>query len=406
MEQTTLSNLPVIIDTQKLAEVQTLPEILILNRELADMATEACTPVLLELQGVNLQTIDVAEMDAKDQQLNDLQVRARAALEKAKSRRDPYTKFFDDIRGMFTAEEKRITDLGLSLKVPRDAWAKEKGRRAAEAEKERQLELQKKQEAIDLKSRIKCSLNVQFTNQVANQVQELHNKFYSVGLDSIGLFEKNIRAYDPAYNEQLFGQLTVSLLTTTRLLDPIQATEIKQEVIDEMFVAFKAEYSATMIAERERIIELIPSRITELQQIAAGNEATRIAAEERQQQEQAAAQKALADHQAAKDNDLLTEKAVDSMNAAFEVASTSGPVISLSSGTKVKKKIVADSHAAWASIMQLWVSKAMPGTDLSTLEKKLGFMKTFAEKWINAGGEELACVKTEDDYSTSARKAS
>src|ERR1044072_427363 len=113
---TTVSNLPAIIDQQRLAEVATLPDILSLNKELASKAEEACTPVLAKVVAINLQAVDVAEMDAIDAEMNDLQVRAKSALAKAKARRDPYTQFFDQVRGLFTAEEKRFTDLDTSLK--------------------------------------------------------------------------------------------------------------------------------------------------------------------------------------------------------------------------------------------------------------------------------------------------
>lgn len=403
---TTTSNLPALIDLQKLAEVATLPDILALNKELAEKAEEACGPVLAKVATINLQAVDAAEMDAVDAEMNDLQVRTKSALAKAKARREPYTQFFDQVRGLFTAEEKRLIDLDTSLKGCRDAWAREKGHRASEAERKRQLDLAKKQEAIELRARVKNTLITQFTQQLASEIAEVQNKFYAVSLDSMDLFENNLKAYEPVYTDQQYGYLTISLLTSSRYLDAMEVATIKQEVVVECFQAFQEQYASAMVAERERIIELIPSRRRELEEIEAGNEQAAKDAEERQRQEQEAAAKALADQQTQAAAEVQQEQAVASMNAAFDVAATSTAAPAQAAGTRVKKKIIADTHAAWAAIMQLWVSKAMPGTDLATLEKKLGFMRTFAEKWINAGGEHLAGVRMEDDYSTSARKAS
>jgi hypothetical protein len=401
---TTISNTLALIDQQKLAEVATLPEILALNKELAEKAEAACQPALEKVKAIDLQAVDAVEMDAVDVELNELQVRAKAALTKAKARREPYTQFFDQVRSLFTTEEKRFTDLDGQLKGHRDAWAKEKGRRAAEAERLRQLELEKKREAIDLRARIKNALVTQFTHQLAGEVKEVQKKFYAVSLDSMDLFENNLKGYEPMYTDQQYGHLTISLLTSSRYLDATEVATIKQEVVTECLQVFQEQYASAMVAERERIIELIPSRRRELEEIAAGNAQAAKEAEERQRQEQEAAAKALADQQAEQAARIEQEKAAANMNAAFDIAATATPTPTQAAGTRVKKKIIANTHAAWAAIMQLWVSKAMPGTDLATLEKKLGFMRTFAEKWINDTGEVLTGVQLEDDYSTSARK--
>lgn len=401
---TTVSNMPAVIDRQKLAEVATLPEILSLNKELAQKAEEACQPVLEKVKTINLQEVDAVEMDATDTELNELQVRAKTALAKAKGRREPYTQWFDQVRSLFTTEEKRFTDLDGQLKGLRDAWAKEKGRRAAEAERLRQLELAKLQETTDLRARIKTTLSAQFSQQLAAEITEVQNKFYSIPLDSLDLFENNLKAYKPAYTEQQYGHLTISLLTNTRYLDELQVVEIKAEVVSDCFKEFQEQYASAMVAERERIIELISSRRRELEEIAAGNTLAAKEAEERQRQEQEAAAKALADQQAAQAARIQQEKATANMNAAFSVAATATSATTQAAGTRIKKKVVANTHAAWAAIMQLWVTNAMPSTDLPTLEKKLGFMRTFAEKWINDTGEQLEGVELEDDYSTSARR--
>lgn len=401
---TTVSNLPALIDQQKLAEVSTLPDILSLNKELALKAEEACSPVLAKVATINIQAVDAGEMDAIDEEMNDLQLRAKSALAKAKARREPYTQFFDQVRGLFTAEEKRFTDLDASLKGHRDDWAKEKGRRAAEAERQRQLELAKKQEGIDLRTRIKTTLSAQFTQQLAFEIQEVQNKFYSVSLDSMNLFENNLKAYEPVYTEQQYGHLTISLLTSSRVLDATEVATIKQEVIGECFRSFQEQYAAAMVAERERIIELIPSRRRELEEIATGNEQAAKDAEERQRLEQEAVKKALADQQTQQVEQIQQEQAVANMNAAFSVAATAAAAPRQAIGTRVKQKVVVPDHAGWAAVMQLWVTKYMPSTELETLAKKFEFMRKDVEKWINESGETLAGVVLEDDYSTSARR--
>lgn len=93
---------------------------------------------------------------------------------------------------------------------------------------------------------------------------------------------------------------------------------------------------------------------------------------------------------------------VGKLNAAFE-SIPAEPVISLASGTSVKKKYVINSHTDYTLVMTFWVGHNMHLLTPDELSKKLSFMVTAANKALN-DGVIINGLSVEDDYSTRTNK--
>lgn len=395
-----LNNLPAIG-----AQLSQLPEVLTANASLADRAVSTVREQITPLKGIDLTTADVPTMERNDATLAALQTRLKDAYTLMNDRRKPFTQRMDEVKAMFTAEEKKIIAIGEEVKLLRDMWQKEKARRNAIAMEEQAKELERKQALIDCKTYFaKCIID-RFSTAAVEAIKRMHSKFYAQDAASLNAYASALAKWAPALDNITWANFLEGIVNPKpQLITKEQCDELLREVQEEQRPKLFAEWVESMTRERDALVELVPSRKMELERIAGDEKAAaeaqaRIEQEARDREAQAAqdaADKAAALEQAAE---------VDKLNTSFEVASQSAPVVGMAKGTVVKKKYAPKSHKGHVAIVQWWVSNCMAKMTLEELQTKLSFMRTAADKALNEGVTiEAEGLEVVEDYSTRASR--
>lgn len=385
------------IDTQQL---QKLPDVLTQNQSLAERASKACREAVDTIKQIAIESVETGLMEQHDQTLNGLQVKLKDAYTIMQERRKPFTKLFDEVKSKFTDEEKKIVLIGEEIKAIRDGWQREKAKRAKVEEERQQRELAKKNEAIELRQQIQSKVYDNFCKSLAVVFGKLNDAFNEQTTETFNEYELKLKKWTPVLDEKQWQGIVAIAGMTIIYVSAEEASLIASEETESMRGNLSNEWCVRLAKERDRLIELIPSRKRELERIS-GDEAARKEAEERMQRE-AVERKAQMEREAEERKaDAELEAEVAKMNTAFDMAAEATPVVGITKGTVTKKKYVTNSHAAWVAIIQSFVTNDMNKMTLDEIGKKLSFMKTAAEKRLNEGVVlEAKGLEVEEDYST------
>jgi hypothetical protein len=391
------------INTQILSN---LPDTLVANSSLADRAVAKVRADLGALTPGDITTVKVELMESNDAQLAGLQSKLKEAYNLMNERRSPFTRLFTEITSKFTAEEKKVVEIGNEVKALRDSWQREKARRNSIEQEKQAKELEKKQALIDAKTYIaKCIIDKFSTHAVA-AIRRMHEKFYAQGAKELEAYAAALGKWSPVLDAPTWDSFTQLIANSKpQLITPEQHAELLREVCADQRPKLEKEWIESMTRERDGLIEMVASRKMELERIAGDAEAKR-QTDERIAQE-AAEREAQAKRDAEDKAQALEQAAsVDSLNASFDVAAQSTPVVGMAKGTVVKKKYQPKSHKAHVAIIQWWVKERMSSMTLEELQTKLSFMRTAADKALNEGTIiEADGLEVVEDYSTrSSRK--
>jgi hypothetical protein len=381
-------------------ELANLPAVLSQNSGLADRAVTAVRKDIEQIKAIDLQTADIALIDNNDAVLNALQVKLKDAYTIMQDRRKPFTQKMDEIKALFTAEEKKVVSIGEEVKALRDGIAKEKGRRMQIAEQEKAAKMEKQQAVIEVKTYFSKYINDKFAEAFVELCYRLHDKFNAQTIATFGEYESTLKKWQPVLNGITWESFFAGILNPKPQLftqSDTQAMIAEVEKVEKPRLS--AEWTSKLTAKRDELIELIPSRKMELERIsgdavAAKEAEARIAQEREQIRLQAEQEK--------QDKESAIEQAaeVESMNSAFD-AEIANPVVSITKGTVVKKVYKATTHKAWVAMLQSFVQHDMNRMTLEDLQKKFGFVRTACEARLN-NGEELKAegLIVDEDYST------
>jgi len=375
-------------------ELSQLPSVLQQNQALAERAVSAITQKLNQISQLDIQQLPAEQGEIIDNELATLAIRGADSVKVNMERRMVYTKRMDEIKSLFTASEKNIQACVDSIKSWRDNWNKEKARRIAEQQRQLQEDLAKKNAVVEYTQAVVNTIGQHHTAQLKNVFHALSQAFYRQNLNTIAEYEQTLRNYVPVWQPFDYN------ITPHPLLDGEQMLKIRSECETESYSKCKKVFEEKVIEERNRLVELLPSRVMELQRIATDDNAAREAQERQQREQQEQQQKLEQEHQqqiAANNQNAETEK----MGNIFEQASSVEPAVQLSKGTVQKKKYNPTTHKAFVSIIQWWVTNQMHTATLEDLNKKFSFMVTAANKALNEGQKiEAEGLLVEDDFST------
>lgn len=400
---TPLTNLPALFQEPEYGGLVNLPDVLSQNQSLQQRAVAKVDQVISALPS-DLAAIPDEQLDTIDAQLNNLAVKLDDSVKICNDRRSPYTRFLDRITKACTAIENTLTSKKADVKWHRDSIAKEKVRRMA-AEQERQAAvLAKKHEAIELAAKMTSAMNAAFATAVGEVLNRMVNKYYGSTIEELDDYLLKLAKYTPVFDQATYDKLKPAMVTAAHHSQE-ECIAIASQVAAEKFGSYQAEWVSKLTAERDRLIELIPSRKDELVRMV--NDA-KIAqeAKERQETEQRERDERLAAEARDKEQATAVNADAEKLNAQFDVAASATPVRSLAKGTQVKRKYNPTTHAAFVALIQSWVKNDMPGMSLDELAKKLSFTLTAANKRLNDGEVlEAKGLEVEEDFSTRASRS-
>jgi hypothetical protein len=370
----------------------------------ADSLKSKADVFLAELQPIDFTKLTPEQLAKYDERLLNTILVIGGAFTRIEGQRKAGTAILDEVKQYTMIPEKTIGALPGSFKSYRDKIAAEVSRRNAIAAQEQAKELDKKQALIDARTYIARCIIDRFTAHAVDAIKRMHAKFYEQGAKQLEAYAGALSKWSPVLDAPTWASFLEGVGNPKpQLITPEQLAAIRAEVETEQRPKLEKEWSESMTRERDGLVELVPSRKMELERIAQQGDQAKKEADERiarEAQEREAQAKRDAEDKA---QALEQAASVDSLNASFDVAAQSAPVVGMAKGTVVKKKYQPKSHKAHVAIIQWWVKERMSSMTLEELQTKLSFMRTAADKALNEGTViEADGLEVVEDYSTRA----
>lgn len=380
------------IDSSKLKEVFEL------NEGLTTRALENLNSKAKSLP-IDLTLLTIAEGDSIESEINDLRKRGADAIKMCKDRRMIFTRQFDLMKKAFTEQETSIENALIPYKSFADSWNAEKYKRQQAEQQGSNKRIAEENAKIEYKQYVQEQLTAKCYALIGEYSKRMNDKFYSCTLGNIDTYKAELEGYIP---KQLKGIDLLIVLQNHPLLTEEQMNNIQLSTLENSTTELSQIYTSKLIAECNRIIELVPGRKEELVRIAndeseAKRVAERIAKEEEERKAQIEKDKSEAEAKA-KD-----EANASKMDVAFENASISQET-TLTKGTTVKMKYDVQTHKQMLSIIQYWVVNCMNLLTIDDLKKKLSFTITACNEALNKDGEIIEGVPTIEDVRTRLSK--
>lgn len=267
------------------------PDVLLANQERTRKALQVGQSILSQWQEA-FQIGDEEErlqvLQVVDERSNKFLVNCNNALKEQKELRASITQMMDNFKKMFTSAENDI-DKTKAGSVPeqvqknRDKYAHITHQIAERKRIEAEREAAKKQELINLKSKIEVSISNQFNDYLLKVKQRFVDNFNALKLDTFADDAHAIRIYEPNYSEAAFQKLqpeNIYLVNVTKE----EYAGIVSEIKSNLFDGFKKDYTSQLTELKNDIVDKLKSKFDEL------TEERRIeveAMEERKRQEEA-----------------------------------------------------------------------------------------------------------------------
>ncbi|MXV16865.1 hypothetical protein [Hufsiella ginkgonis] len=363
-----------------------------------------------------LDTIEAEGMNAElDKELNKWQVNAKQAVEVMTKRRAPITQMANQVVKAFTALEapldpKKADSFYARAQKYRDAWAKE----CADAEKQRQAEIQKKQNKEKERVTLSAEIERQFRGAYLGKLNEFRTfytgKLSKATLENIEDVKKVITGIKTVYPRDKFNELSVTVNAVYH--DKIELASLINGVRTTIFDELAANFLENMEHLREQLIAEIPSKKTELESIAKADADTKATLLQQQQEREAAQKQAQLDQAAAEkaksDEQIKLNESIGITNTLFEAAAEMAEVREENTAqVRQGYKILVHNSAGWGAIFLFYFEKEGQKLPVEEFGKKtLNQMKAFCEKHAHKTGEKVESVNLvyEDDFKAVAKK--
>lgn len=340
---------------------------------------------------------------------DDLDRRIAAYIEKARKtlrvmneRRAPVTKLFDQVRSEFTALENAV-DPAKSGSVPyqltqhRNAYA---ARKHEEAERRRQAELAAREHTRARES-YRADVTTDFRRAFNATVNDLVGKFVhlnkSVTLKNFQSVVDTLSAYPASLPAD--WQPDIQVRKPVNISDD-EALQIRQEVLSSLMPEFDERYIYEVVEVRRDILERLPSKRIELEEIARADAAdaerrrAEIAAREAAEAARLEQERRQAEDDARRRAEL--DKANAEVGGLFSVAKAEQ---AYAPKTKVSKKIRVSDQSAFLAILALWWKHEGASLSVEELSKIFKKQISFCEKIATKDGifAESPALKYVDD---------
>jgi hypothetical protein len=377
----TTTQLPAVrIDDEAFVNFIHLPTLYAGNLLTVEGAKKYTAGILEPVKSVDIQKVEALEMESLMEPVAELRMFLAEAKKEVEDGRKPHTQKMDAIKSLFTAVEKDFDKLDHEAQTHQIAWETEKRRRAKVAADAAALSIAKEQEAATIRLHITNAINRNFSTALINEITEMSATYYNKSSDDLPAYGEALKGWEPALDADTYNH-SIAVLSSpihSALHDGEERMKIFLSVTGDLYSTLSTEWAARVTAERDRLVDMIPSRLTE---IAAGNTA---AAEARQAVDLANVQAAVASDTAAKTEAVELKATTAVLEAAFS-HSAATPALTKTKGARTKQKYVLTLPAAFVPIIQSWVKNDMALLSVEELTKKLSFMITAANERLNKG---------------------
>jgi hypothetical protein len=389
-----MSNTTTAIANINVEEISTTMEnaglILVSNETLADKAVKGAHQILDTIEGDGMS-------DDLDAAANEWQIKAKSAVKILNERRAPITQMMTKLAGLFTAQEnkldpKKADSVAAKIQASRDQWATFKSQEKKKKEQEILKQQNIAKERISLKADIQSHIRTIFNQKLSAFKTDIQKKYDQLTLENVDEIKAYISQRPVLYPIDAFRKITPPVFGAY-----LEVSEVEQMVYDErelLYDELAAVFQENIEVEKANTLEVIPSRIIELKEIAKAG-----AAEKKKLEAAAEARRIAEEQRLAKENadQELKDKAAVQNNVAMETAGTLfnttaqlAEVKENAGKAKVAEKINVLSTDGWGAIFIFYFEKEGKGLSVEDFGKKtLNQMRAYAEKHNNKTGEKI-----------------
>lgn len=398
------------IDVNEIAStMQGAGEILTRNENLALKAVNGAEQLLdtIEAEGMS---------DELDVALNSWQVKAKEAAGIMNKRRSPITQIMTRMARFFTEQEAKLDpakpeSVYSKIQQKRNEWARRKAEEARRREQEILMQQNIEKEKVTFKAEVESHIRKIYGEKLLAFKQFAVKLYNSLTLDNVNDVKQSIAAVKVNYPLEKFNEIEPTG-AFAMYLSPEDQKQIIVAVRDELYTELAANFRENMEAEKERLLDIIPSRVNELKEIAkAGAEQKRKLEEEAERRRLAdeARQKQEAAEQAKRAQEAIEAKAqMETANTLFDTSAKLAE-IKEESIAKVRTgfNIIVKENAGWGAIFMFCFEKQAGSLTVEEFGKKTGNqMKAFCEKHAHKTGEKVVSAHLiyEEDFKAVASK--
>lgn len=364
------------------------PSVLASNKMSVVKATEAAKAVL--------DTIEASGMsDALDAECNTLLVKLRKTHAKINEQRSPITQLLSAISKEFTSLEKELDPKSIDgvyypIQQKRNEWAAYKAEIQRKREEEARRKAELSQERIDVKAQITTLVSGIFNDHLTSQKAALNEMFENITLDTVLEDEEKIKNFSEVYDVNHIRHMAYSV--PFRLITQEEYKSINEGVKNQFYPKFKDEYAASIKEYKAELVDRIPSKITELEEMASANEEEQKRLAKEAADRKLAEEKKLADEAAAKkledEKRANEQREIATTNSLFETQMEIGAVDN--SSTRNGYEIVVKHPLGWMAIFQFWMNKEGISMPLDKFDsKKLSSIKAYCERFAHKYDEKI-----------------
>lgn len=391
METNNNSNLPIKPEEVN-SIIQTIPALLQRNDMSVLNCNKAGKALLDTIEGS--QGIDSDELDTA---VSDYIGKVKITVTNMNERRKPITQMLTAVSKMFTTMEsqidlKTVGSIPYKLQEARNRYAAKKLAEQKKREEEARRVQMAENEKASYKADITLLLDNAYNSYVEKHINTLNGMFSRITLPTYNNVARQIKEASTTFVWTDFASY-VSDKIVTYYMDANTRKSIKNEVAAVKKKEFTERYAFELEDLQQSIIDRLPSRRKELEELEELSRTNAIAAAEaetkrKQQEEEERATRAQDRKKREEEAKAKTdaEKATAEVQAAFEFSSASVP--DTPANAKVTKKIKVTNPKGYMLLYQMWFTKEgvnMTNDDLEKVHKK---MITFCEKQANKDGGE------------------
>jgi hypothetical protein len=398
------------IDVSEIAStMQGAGEILTRNENLALKAVTGAEQLLdtIEAEGMS---------DELDAALNSWQVKAKEAVGIMNKRRSPITQIMTRMAKFFTEQEAKLDpakadSVYTRIQQKRNAWAKQKADEARKREQEILQQQNIEKEKVTFKAEVESHIRKIYGEKLLAFKQYAVKIYNGLTVENVREVKEAISAVKVNYPIDKFNEIEPTGAFAMYLSAEDQK-KIIVEVRESLYTELAANFRENMEAEKERLLDIIPSRVNELKEIAKAGAEQKMKMEEeaeRRRLADEARQKAEAAEQAKRDQEAIEAKA--QMETATTLFDTSAKLAEIKEDSTAKVRqgynIIVNENAGWGAIFMFYFEKQAGSLTVEEFGKKTGNqMKAFCEKHAHKTGEKVvsAHLVYEEDFKAVASK--
>lgn len=326
-----------------------------------------------------------------DRECMDLLVKINKTVASMNGKRSPITQLLTMIQSEFVSLEnqidpKKANTPGAILQQFRNTYAQELAKEKQRQEDEARVKAEKNQEQINIKAEAESRLNKYFYNYLAIEKAKLNEMFNAATLETFDGVKASLMGMQIAYPYSHFQQYKHGLYATKHhTIDDINAF-VKVHV-ESLFNGLAETYKRDMGDLQHTLIDKLPSKKMELDELARAGEAEkqRLLEEQKKREEEEKERLRLENEQKLKEAEqaVETNKLTDTTMNLFQKETemqVSAPAPRARSGYE----ITVTNTAGWMLIFQFWFTNE--GKNLTVEEtgkKSLNQMKAFCEKYCH-----------------------